>query len=495
MTLETISTAKLSSLRARFDHYPRELLKALKSLVRGDKREYYLVGGTLRDWLLDRTPADVDLTVSHGAIDSCRQLISELGAGTLVLLGSEEEDAGRVVWQGLTIDFSSFRQGSRLIEEDLRLRDYTINAMAVSLPVLLDRSLPFRLIGPLQGLADLENNILRILPGAIEADPLRMLRGFRLSAQFGFPMEENTFNEIGRKCELIGRSAAERVSHELDLIMASERAHQVIRMMAETGLLFAVLPELEKGVGMAQPEFHHLDVFSHSLAALESMEQIISSPESYFHSCHDLIRDYLARPGVRQRLKWSALLHDLGKPSTMNIREDKGGRITFYNHDEVGRSLVQKLGRGLRWSNETRENIASLVGMHMHPFHLCNVGRSGDISRRACLKLSKRAGDDLVGLFILAMADSLAGKGEGGPEQMEEELESLLCRVMDVYTRHIEPRLKSRRFLNGNDLISEFGLKPGPQFSEVLDGLLEAEVEGEVIDRDSALQWVRNCLA
>jgi len=207
-----------------------------------------------------------------------------------------------------------------------------------------------------------------------------------------------------------------------------------------------------------------------------------------------LLHEYLARPGMVEVLKWGAFLHDLGKPATRKVREDKGGRITFYNHDEVGQKLVQELGRELRWSNEKRDRVASLTAMHMHPFHLCNVRRTQSLSKKACLKLAKRAGDDLIGLFFLAMADSLAGKGDLKPTAMEDELGVLLCEVLETYSKNIEPALYGPRLLTGKDLIDIFSLKPGPDFSRILDELQEAQVEGEVTDRPQALLWVEGKL-
>ena len=484
----------IAGLHRHISDYPPHLFTALERVSEKLGRKMFLVGGTVRDWLQDITPNDLDFTVDCDAVRCCRTLIHELDGGTFVPLGTAEEDAGRVVWKGLIIDFSSFRRGATTIMEDLALRDFTLNAMALDFAGFCHHPQGLKLLDPLNGAQDLENGILRACPNAFSSDPLRMLRGYRLWARFGFCFDAETLESVRAHVPLLSRVSIERVSYEMDLIMASGRAHEVISAMAESGLLFQVIPSLQDGVGMAQPASHHLDVFAHSLAALGHMETIIASPEHFYPDCNDLLHEYLARPGMAEVLKWGAFLHDLGKPATHNIREDKGGRITFYNHDEVGRKLVQKLGRELRWSNEKRERVASLTAMHMHPFHLCNVCRTTGLSKKACLKLAKRAGDDLIGLFFLAMADSLAGKGEKGPDAMEEELGSLLCDVLDAYTKFIAPALHGPRFVTGKDLIERFSLQPGPQFSQILDSLQEAQVEGVVQNRDEALAWVKSRL-
>jgi len=482
-------------LPGRLKSYPEPLIRALVRVGERWGQDVYVIGGTVRDWLLGRAPGDLDLTVAHDAVACCRGLIAELKGGTFVPLGCAEEDAGRVVWRGLTIDFSSFRLGARTIEADLALRDFTINSMGVSLAALLDESAAPVLIDPLHGVRDLQTKLLRACPQAFPADPLRMLRGLRLAATLGFVLDEATRADIALHAELIQRVAAERISHELELIMATGNAHAAFAEMAQIGLLWRIIPELARGVGMEQPGFHHLDVFHHSLAALGYMEEIVADPGRFYPESAAQIQEYLAQPGMRERLKWAALLHDLGKPETMAIREDKGGRITFYGHDQAGRDLVLQLGREWRWSNESRERVAGLMAMHMQPFHLCNVRREGPLSRKACLNLVKKAGADLIGLFLLAMADSLAGKGEKKPPGLEAELSALLMEVLEIHEQYIRPALQGPRLLNGRDLIEIFCLPPGPLFAEILDALEAARVEGEVVSRDDAMDWARRYLA
>ncbi len=481
--------------RARMHDYPAPLLAALPKVAQRLGLELFVVGGTLRDWLLGRTAGDLDLTVAREAVACCHALIAVLGGGAFVLLGRGEEEAGRVVWRGLTIDFSSFRQGAATIVEDLRLRDYTINALGVSLTALLAETAPLSLLDPWHGIDDLANGIVRACPQAFVADPLRMLRGYRLSATLCFTIQADTVREIQSHGELIGRVSWERISHELDLIMNSERAHATISAMTHSGLLWQIIPELAKGLGMVQPGFHHLDVFHHSLAALGYMEEILAAPQRYYPQSATSIQNYIARPGRKGQLKWAALLHDLGKPATMAIRADKGGRITFYNHDQVGREMVLRLGREWKWSNDGREEVAALIGMHMQPFHLCNVRREGPLSRKACLHLSRKAGEDLIGLFLLAMADSLAGKGEQKPPAMEAELAGLLAEILDIQARCIQPVVAGPPLVTGQDLITRFALPPGPLFARILEGLQVARVEGEVVSREEAWRWVERYLA
>jgi poly(A) polymerase len=477
----------VKSFRSHLQQYPEKLIRALLGLEMNCGR-LYLAGGTVRDWLLGRPSADLDLVVESGAVACCRLLLQALVGGALVPLGDPEDDAARVVWNGLTIDITGFRGGSESIEDDLQQRDFTINAMAVRLVDLVEDAAEPALIDPLGGYRDLEKRVLRACDHAFTDDPIRMLRGYRLSAVLGFTLSASTQRAIKVCGPLIAGVAVERISHELDLIMESEQAQAAIKAMADSGILWQIIPELQSGLGVEQPGFHHLDVFHHSLAALGCMEEILRQPERFFPGRGPAFGAYADGKGKKKLLKWSALLHDLGKPYVMEVHP--GGRITFYSHDWIGREIFLRFSGRLKWSNETRDLVGSMIELHMHPFHLCNVRRNTPLSKRACLKIWKKAGDNLPGLFLLAMADSLACQGEQKPEGMEEELATLFDDLQKTIDRVIRPVVSGPRLMTGRDLIELFNLSPGPVFTTILTRLELAMVEGRVCNRKEALDWV-----
>ena len=465
--------------------YPEELRRVLGQVARRSGQPMYVAGGPVRDWLLGLAARDLDLTVPSGAVACAREVNALLG-GAFVLL-DEKEDVARVVWQGFTLDFSGFRNHSTTIEDDLGQRDFTINAMAV--PIASDSCAlaSLMVIDPFGGVDDLAHKWIRATAVAnLLADPLRLLRAHRFSATLGFAIEPLTEAAIAAHGELLSDPAMERVSYELGLIMASARAWQTISRMAQTGLLWVVFPELAAGRGLAQPTSHHLDVFEHSLEALRCLEQVLLEPERYFPGQGNLFREMTqGKPAIL--LKWAALFHDLGKPQTHRLAEEK---ITFYNHDQAGAAIFEGIAERLRWPKDDRNRVARLIGLHMWPFHLSNARLRTGISRKACLRLVKAVGDDLAGLFLLAMADSLAGQGAGKPQGMEENLAALMHEVHGVYVEHIQPVFSSPPLITGHDLIVYFALEPGPVFKEILDGLVVAQVEGQVVDRKQALAWV-----
>lgn len=485
---------QLSDFPEWVKQYPSALLSALKKVSQIRKERLFLVGGTIRDFFLDRNPLDIDITIKRCAEESARLLIKELGRGTLVPLGCRQEDAARVVWRGLIVDFTTFRSGSLTIEEELKKRDFTINSMGIDITPYLEGETIFSLIDPLSGLDDLQKSILRSCPGAFRADPLRLLRGYRFQVVLGMNLEEGTRRDIAGCASLINKISAERITAELDHIMKVDESFPVLREMADSSLLYYLFPELKEGDGVQQPGFHHLDVLEHSLESLKHIEKIIRSPEKYYPESFCYLSDYLKKDGVRGCLKWAALFHDLGKPATMAVDYKQGGRVTFHGHDQMGRSLIEQIGKRLKWCNRNVQIVSFLVAAHMHPFHLCNVMRKQDLSKRACLKLCKRAGEHMGGLFILAMADSLACHGELKPQGMENELNQLLKKVLVVYDEDIRPILAGPKLITGHDLIEKFQLSPGPLFSKIFNQLETVRVEGDVETRDEAMEWVRDYL-
>ena len=481
----TFTSAKMAAL------FPGDLLGKLAIIHKDIGGEVYLVGGSVRDLVLGRPSGDLDLTVSHNAELWAEQL-RNLTGGTYVELGREEGAARVVLRQGLDVDFSSFRAGAQSIVEDLERRDIAVNALAVPVHGLFtgdwqEQDVLF-LIDPTGGLADLQQQQIRAISGQSFADdPLRMLRVFRCAAVLDFTVMPETLEQIWLQGKSIERVAKERVAYELDLVMGSPRAHQAFSAMRDCGLLWEVLPELRAGQGMNQPASHHLDVFEHCLEALNQMEQVLAGLGRYFPETSSVMESYLEGKHRRVQVKWAALLHDVGKPYTYGINEAKGGRITFYNHDLRGADILTDIARRLRWAKEDTSVIARLIAGHMRPFFLANNQRQGRLTLKACLRLVRKIGGHLPGLFLLAMSDALAGKGDASPENIEQEVAGIFVRLLQVEEEHVTPVRTAPALITGKDLIDELGLAPGPLFRILLERVEEAHMEHRIGTREEAL--------
>jgi poly(A) polymerase len=472
--------------------YPDRLFDVLHETACSQGTSVHLVGGALRDWLYGAVPTDLDFTIDTDSISFLKQLRKRYGKGTIVVLGNRSDNTCRLVLDGLTIDAAGFRKNATTIEEDLCGRDFTINALAVSVRDLIKPGSGVVIIDPLGGVGDMDRRLIRSSPGAFTDDPLRLLRAYRFAAQLGYEIEPQTLKDIAANSGLIESSAPERISYECDQIMLSPRAYQAMKGMGTVGLLEHIAPELWSGDGIDQPSFHHENVLQHNLETLNCMEQVCAAPSHYFPDCPEPSRSYLQECSNLVVLKWAALFHDVGKPAVKKRNPEKDNRVTFYNHDAQGARLFLDYATRLKWSKRNRQRVSELIDMHMHPFHLCNTRRQdGKLSRRALLKICRRAGDELPGLFLLAMADSLAGRGPDKPEGMEKEVADLYCTLDVLYQETIRPILQGPKLLTGADLLDTLGLEPGPLFKTILTGVETARVEGIVNSRDDALQWVR----
>ncbi|MGA9754534.1 MAG: HD domain-containing protein [Desulfobaccales bacterium] len=466
----------------------RPALVRLGQLAAARSLAVYLVGGTVRELALGRGAKDLDLAVSAQTLDLARDLAEALG-GTYVLL-DEAERTARVVWQDEILDLAEFRAPT--LEGDLRGRDFTLNALAVGLNAVLGQSPP-ELIDPGGGLEDLAGGWLRMVaPENFLHDPLRLLRAYRFAATHGFQVTPETTAAIRQAAPAFSRVAGERVHQELFLLLGAPAAAPVLGEMEAVGLLSRVFPELEDMKGVEQNGYHHLDVYGHSLATLASLEEVLAAPERFFGDLAGEVVRYAQTPPKAVLLKLAALFHDVGKPR-VQARRSQPERYTFYFHEKVGLEIFSRVASRLRCSQAETRTVTSLIQMHMRPFLLLPAFRERELSFRALGRLVRAARPELAGLFVLAMADSLAGQGPLKPADSEAVLADLAEAAYQFLTERLEPQEQHPRLVSGHDLI-RLGLTPGPQFRRLLTAVEEAQWEGLVKTREEALEMVRRLL-
>ncbi len=467
----------------------RPSLKVLADLAAARGVKVYLVGGTVRELALGHGAPDLDLAVSHQALELARDLAAAL-KGTYVLL-DEAERTARVVCRGEVLDLAQFRAPT--LEADLKARDFTVNALALDLEALLKRR-PLILIDPWGGLADLAEGLLRLLaPENFPEDPLRLLRAYRFVATHGFRLTPETTAAIAQYLQELARVAGERVHQELFLLLATPRAAPVLREMEEVGLLTQIFPELAELRGVEQNGYHHLDVFNHSLETVAQLEEVLAGPEKYFGPVAREIARKAASPVWTVTLKLAALFHDVGKPQVRE-RRNKPDRYTFYYHERVGVEIFQLAALRLRLSLLETRTVVRLIQLHMRPFLLMPAFRAGELTYRALGRLVRAARPDLAALFALAMADSLAGQGAEKPADAEQVLADLAEEAFRFLQERLEPQERGPKLLTGDDLIKDLGLTPGPHFKRLLAAVEEAQWDGTITTREEALELVRSLL-
>ena len=445
--------------------------------------EIFLVGGIVRDRLLARDTRDVDLTLSFESLKAARIFADRTG-GSFVLLRREGEMA-RVVLQDRTFDFANFRGPD--LEDDLRGRDFTVNAIAFSLIQAFAGGewVPY---DPLGGIKDLRKGLLQMTaPDCFEKDPLRMLRAFRLSAQLGLNLDSKTRLAIEKFASSLIRSAAERIHYEWLMLLSQPASFISLQVMEQCGLLKVLFPELGDLKGLEQDRYHHLDVFQHSLLTFHFLEDLIEEAIPLPEDLEREMASYLEENPKKPWLKWAALLHDLGKAVTGRLAK---GHWTFYGHAGSSQNLFSSLADRYRLSTREKIFIDRMISWHMRPLFLVQELRNQTLTRRALIRFVREIGPELNGIFLLALADSLAAKGKEKPEDLEDRLKELWRKALSIRDTVIRPLEIVPPLISGKDLI-EMGMTPGPLFKTILSEIREEQLEGKVSDRPQALEWIK----
>jgi poly(A) polymerase len=464
------------------------VLTTLARLSRARRQPVWLCGGTLRDLLLGRLPPDVDLAAAGDALELGRVLAAEAG-GRFVPLKAEMATC-RVVWERVQLDLVGLRAPG--IEADLAARDFTVNALAMTLGEALGPRR--RLIDPTGGRADLAGGVLRPAgPGVLADDPLRVLRAFRFMSTHGFALAPGLLEELAAAAPGLFRVARERVGQEWRKLMSGAAAAPAVMAMEQAQALTRLAPELAPGRGMAQNPFHHLDVLAHNLACLAALEEVAADLPGHLGGLAPETSAYLADEGRRYRLKNAALFHDLGKPATR--RDKEPGWASFHRHDLVGADLALRADRRLGLGKAESAEIARLVREHMRPFHLLGAFSRGAMSERALRRALVAAGEDLPGLFLLGLADTMAGRGPERPPEAEARLVELWGRAVVLRDRGLALALQAPPLLDGRVLMRELGLAPGPALGRLLKLVRRAQLDGRVTTPAQALELAARVMA
>lgn len=437
----------------------------------------FIVGGAVRDSLIGKCFNDLDLVVERNPEGIAKKLAKDLGFAFVEL--SREFGIYRVANPWTVIDISLQRGGS--IEEDLKLRDFTINAMAIPVRSLFEDRAYF--IDPFLGYVDLkEKRVRAIAEENIVADPLRTLRGYRFFAQGYGLLERKTRKWFAKHAKSLILSAPERILYELELILFTDRAYEAFVLMDEDGVLEVIFPEINPCRNVPQPEYHHLDVWGHMLESLKWAEAILKDPEAYLG--RSLPKDLKEDKDFIISVKLASLFHDLGKGYTFKQTEE---RIVFYGHEKVSSDLVVKIVERLRFKRNLGERIALLVKSHMRPCQLLTEFEKETLTIRAKRNLIKDV-PYLWDLFIVAMADSLASRGVEKEPDYEDRLRTFFHHLFS-FKEELERVEKIERVLTGRDLI-ELGFKPGPIFSKILTAVELKVLEGEIKTKEDAVKFV-----
>ncbi len=478
------------------DHHP--LLQNVIKILRAHQVEAYLVGGAVRDLLLGRqTIVDLDFAVPGRSLTVARKVANALQAAFYPL--DPERGTGRVVHNvpvasGLKkfyLDFADFRGAT--LAEDLRDRDFTINAIALSLTD------PPQLIDPLAGQRDLEIGQIRATSAtAFQHDPVRVLRAVRQSTELGFSIETQTEQDLRQAVTGLVTVSPERQRDELLKLLNTPTPGQAVQKLRHLGILPHLLPEIEVMIGVSQPPPHYLDVFDHTTTALDAWTSMLQAelpdiPARLQEAVRQYLNEGLAGSLTPQLLMPLALLwHDAGKPLTRTEQAGPPVKIRFLGHERESARIACRAMKHFHFSNQAIRFVEKVVLHHMRPLLLA---QEGQVSRRAIYRLFRDTGARSyqagVAVALHALADHRAtyppDQGQAETQALLGVVHQLIATYFEQYDRVIDPS----PLLTGRDLMETFGLSEGRLIGLLLNRLKEAQATKQVQDKAEALAFIK----
>ncbi|WP_073333303.1 CCA tRNA nucleotidyltransferase [Chryseobacterium carnipullorum] len=450
-----------------------KLFKIIADAAEKNNQSVYIVGGYVRDLLMKRTAStDIDFVTEQSGIGLAETVAKDLDPKLKVSVFKTYGTA-MIKYKDLELEFvgarkESYTENSRkpeveggTLEDDQKRRDFTINAMAIS----LNKANFGALIDPFNGVEDLEKGILRtpLEPAQTYSDdPLRMMRAVRFASTLNFVIEEKSLNAIKQEAERIKIVSMERIMVEFNKIMMSKKPSVGLGLMEETGLLKLIIPELIELKGVEEVEGQtHKDNFYHTL---EVVDNISENTDNLW-------------------LRWSALLHDVGKAPTKKFVEGTGW--TFHGHEFLGSKMVKTLFHRLKQPlGSDMKYVQKMVKLSSRPIALI----TDDASDSALRRLLFDAGENLEDLFTLCKAD-ITTKNSKKQERFKKNFEYVAVKIKEV-----EEKDQVRNFqppITGEEIMKMFNLKPGKEIGILKEKVKEAILEGEILnDKEEAEKFV-----
>ncbi|PLX41264.1 MAG: hypothetical protein C0608_06600 [Deltaproteobacteria bacterium] len=451
-----------------------------KALFDAGAGEAYLVGGSVRDIALktQRELPDFDIALRNSSLKIAEKVAKALGGSGFAL--DEGERAYRVVTKTFEADLVGFRAED--IEGDLRGRDFTLNAMAVS---LADGAFT----DPLDGYAALfEGTLIPCSGEAMEADPLRILRAFRLGATHSLAISPALSGQIaltkGQLAPDAGRISPERIRDELFKLLGGGEAGAALRSLQRSGVLFTLFPFVSDWEGMDQGDYHSHDLLEHALRAAEEAVRVAGECEGWLleHFSEELEQN-ISR---RALFIFTAFFHDIGKPETRRV--EPGGRVRFITHDTLGAKMISKLLESLRVGKRARLAAKRVVAGHMRLYGLANQERPTERSR---LRFLRDLGEESPETALLALCDERA-TGDNAPAL--DKLKATAEEILELYRESLFAVERSEPLLRGREIVDILGVGEGVLVGELLSAVADAEERGDISTKEEALAFLRERL-
>ena len=441
-----------------------------------DINEGYLVGGSIRDLYTKKCNfCDRDISIRNA--ESFAQKIAKKLDATFITLDSENKIYRIVLKDKINYLDISELQGET-IEEDLKRRDFTINAIAYDL-----RNNKF--IDVTGGLEDLKNGVLRhIADKNFEEDPLRILRAFRFYAITGFKMTDELKNALDKYMPLALNPAKERINYELMKLFGGGFASNALLEMDKYGLLEKIFPCVKDMKKVPPNTHHHLDLFHHVVETVKQIESIYEEL-SGFEKEHMGKVDFGGFPRINH-LKLAGFLHDIGKFSTWTIEDT--GRHRFIKHDDVGAKMAVPLLKELKFSKKQIEYISGMIKNHIYP---SNVIAAPVLNEKVMMRYLRKMEDNVIDNIILAKADRLSARGVDITEEIVNSNLNGLDTLLHFYLDKKDSMKPLPKLLDGQEIMNILNITPSPKLGIVIECLKEAQLNGEITTKEEAIDFIK----
>jgi len=448
-----------------------------------DKYSYniYIVGGYIRDKILNKEVKDYDFVVEKDA-ETVAKIAAEKLGGTFVSFMSEKGTFRVIVKDGI-LDFSELKGEDIYI--DLGHRDFTINAMAIR---LIDYFEYENIIDPFGGIEDIKNRKIRqVSIKTFKEDPLRALRAVRFAAVYKFDIDEKTKENIKENAHLIKNVAPERIMNEFNLILKVKNSNKYLNIIEELKLMENIFEEVSKMKEVGKCYYHLSNTWIHSIRTVEEYENIINNMR-FSKEVYDLVLDYLERDisksnKIRDIIKLAALFHDIGKPESIYI--DSENKIHFYNHEVKGAEIVKNISLRMKMSNKETSLLKKLVLFHMKP--LLFYSNNGP-TNKTLFKFFSDLKDDSIGVLLLSQADFTATRIFFGKEDDIKKYDEYIAQLLKKY---ILFKNTEKPLLSPLDIIINFNLHNGEKLGQILYELRKNQFYGEIKSKDDAIEFVK----
>lgn len=439
--------------------------------------EIYLVGGTVRDYYMGLESVDRDIIVMDEDAREFALKLADLFNATFVPL-DEENKIYRLVLPDKINYIDVTNPVGDSIEKDLMRRDLTINAIAVNIRTgdVIDIS---------GGVTDIKNKCINYVnEHNFIDDPLRLLRVYRFQALYGFQLAPETINAVCKYVDLIHKPAVERINYEVLKLFSGKYAHLALDNMNKTWLLEEIFPFVNELKQVPPNSHHHLDLFHHSIETVKQVQLL-------YENASDVVKEHLDRidfGGFSRlaHLKLAAFMHDIGKFSTWTIEE---GKHRFIKHDDVGAKMSIKILKKLHFSNKQIDYISSMIKYHIYPSHVMN---SPQITEKIMMRYVRKMDKNAIDAIILAQADRLSARGPEITDEIVERNITALNMLLKFYLEARETLKPLPKLLDGNDVMKILNIKPSKRLGEIMDALHEAQISGDVLTKDHAIEFVKN---